>query len=89
MGCFLFLILLSNKMLPPLLSVLWAVCISVPASVTENNIVRGNQPSVSVLVWGGLNIVVFVYFCCFFFFYLAICHIDFGVKDDIRRKPGV
>ena len=29
----------------------WAVF--VPASVVENNIVRGNQPSVSVLVWGG------------------------------------
>lgn len=43
----------------------WAVF--VPASVVENNIVRGNQPSVSVLVWGGrgLNVADFVMACWF------------------------
>lgn len=46
--------LLSNRMLPPPPpDSVGCVCISVPASIVENNIVRGNQPSVSVLVGGG------------------------------------
>lgn len=45
--------LLSNRMLPPPPpDSVGCVCISVPASIVENNIVRGNQPSVSVLVGG-------------------------------------
>lgn len=52
-ACLFFLIpLFSNRMLPPPHpDSVGCVCISVPASV-ENNIVKGNQPSVSVLVWG-------------------------------------
>lgn len=60
---FLFLIpLFSNRMFsPPHPDSVGCVCISVPASTVENNIVKGNQPSVSVLVWGKkLNVAVFV-----------------------------
>lgn len=54
-GLFFFFLtpLLSNRMLPPPPpDSVGCVCISVPASIVENNIVRENQPSVSVLVGG-------------------------------------
>lgn len=53
--------LFFDRMLPPPHpDSVGCVCISVPASV-ENTIVKGNQPSVNVLVWGRkLNVAVFV-----------------------------
>lgn len=48
--------LLSNRMLYHHPLIQWAVFVSLSQLLfVENNIVKGNQPSVSVLVWGGKN----------------------------------
>lgn len=67
--------LISNRILPPPPpppDSVGCVCISVPASIVENNIVRGNQPSVSVLVWGKNKMLQFLFVtACWFFVLLS------------------
>lgn len=75
--------LLLNRMLPPPPpDSVGCVCISVPASIVENNIVRGNQPSVSVSV-GGVGIK-----CCRFCYGMLVlaCFTELNPRSQMAPE---
>ena len=67
---------------PPPSDSVGCVCISVPASIVENNIVRGNQPSVSVLV-GGVGIK-----CCRFCYGMLVlaCFTELNPRSQVASE---